>query len=273
MALVTEAALRAQFGSGDDIAITCYEAPAGTVVTPSARAWLVDHHLDLTIGSKKIFATAHDIASVDEAGNPGVPGASASVSALPYFTKPSHYDLPDGGQIDSKPEHLTALRGNLLVPKNHPQIRFRGMLDALEAEIVLTQVAFNRLGLPAGVADLTEALQYARQILRCEVLDVPFEASTLLGYDEAGLQHNSHYPEERFGIVHFAAAADDGEAVALLNRLRTMARQVELAAYDAFDAGASAPPTRIDLIQALNRLSSAFYLMMFKAKTREYQNG
>lgn len=272
MALITEAVLRAQFGSGDGISITCYETPAGTVVTPSARAWLVDHRLGLAIGGKKIFATPHDVPGQSMADAPVRSEAAATPpSALPHFTKPAHFDLADGGQIDSKPEHLTALRGNLLVPKNHPQIRFRGMLDALEAEILVAQVEFRRLKLARGVDDLGETLQYTRQILRSEVLDTPFEPATLLGWDEAGLRQTSHYPQDRFGIMHFAASVDDGEAVVLLNRLRTFARRAELAAYDAFDAGRELPPTRLDLIQALNRLSSAFYLMMFKAKTKEYR--
>jgi len=301
MALITEAVLRQQYGDAEDLSITCYEVPEGTVVTPSARAWLVDHRLDLKIGDKKIFASPHEAgddwanpepakqykASGPTVYNPPVyvtqpvmpaPAPSPAPapvyipgSALPAFTKPDLFDVIDGSKVAVKPEYLTALRGNLLVPKNHPQIKFRGMLDALEADIVAAQVTFGALGMQAGVADLAETLRYTRQVLRCEVLDVPFEETTLLGWDEAALRQHSHHPQEMFGITHFAASADDGEAVVLLNQLRTRARQVELAAQDAFDAGRMAPPTRLDLIMALNRLSSAFYLMMFKAKTKGYE--
>ena len=310
MALITEAVLRQQYGDAENLSITCYEVPEGTVVTPSARAWLVDHRLDLMIGTKKIFATPHEAGdewattpppakplpgSGPTIYNPPIPlpqqappprpwdapppaqpvqpapPAGPTASALPAFTKPDLFDVIDGSKVAVKPEYLTALRGNLLVPKNHPQIKFRGMLDALEADILVAQVAFSALGLQAGVADLAETLRYTRQVLRCEVLDVPFEETTLLGWDEAALRQHSHHPQEIFGITHFAASADDGQAVVLLNQLRTKARQVELAAQDAFDAGRMAPPTRLDLIMALNRLSSAFYLMMFKAKTKGYE--
>ncbi|MCL2783104.1 MAG: hypothetical protein FWD80_03915 [Propionibacteriaceae bacterium] len=255
MALVTETTLREQFKDGNFP--KCYVVPAGVIVTPSARAWLVDHRIDLTIGDAPRIQPA--VAS------------PASTSALPAFTKPDHFDVIDGSEIVEKPEHLTALRGNLLVPKDHPQIRFRGQIDALEADILVAQVAFQRLGLPTGVADLGEVLRYVKQILRCEVLDLPFDGGKLFGMDEGKLRQLSHHPQETFGIPHFAASVEDGEAVVLLNQLRTKVRQVELAAYDAFSAGGVGPPSRVDLIQALNRLSSAIYIMMFKAKVKDYQ--
>ena len=36
-----------------------------------------------------------------------------------------------------KPEHMTHLRGNSLVRKDHPRILFRGWIDALEGELLL----------------------------------------------------------------------------------------------------------------------------------------
>lgn len=277
MALVTEAGLREQFRDGVSLSTTRYDVPAGTVVTPSARAWLVDHQLDLVIGGLVVFASPRTAdasagAKLAEATGANQQQAKAGpASALPAFNKPEHFDVIDGSQIADKPEHLTALRGNLLVPKNHPQIRFRGMVDALEADLLSAQVAFRRIGLGKGVSELGEVLRYVKQLLRCEVLDVPFEDAELFGMDEAALRHRSHHPQETYGIPHFAASVDDGEAVVTLNQLRTKVRQVELAAYDAFNAGGSAPPTRLDLIRALNRLSSAIYIMMFKAKTKEYE--
>ena len=52
-----------------------------------------------------------------------------------------------------------------------------------------------------------------------------------------------------------------GEVVAALNRLRTITRKTELIAYDAFkDQYGNAD--RSDIIQALNRMSSVFWIMM-----------
>ncbi|MDR0285931.1 MAG: hypothetical protein LBI33_13740 [Propionibacteriaceae bacterium] len=274
MALVTEMTLREQLDEASLATMTRYEVPANTVVTPAARAWLMDRRIDLVIGQKVIFAVPRGLR--DDPG-PTVPGsvtaaspAAEPVSALPAFTPPDHFDVIDGSQIAGKPEHLTALRGNLLVPKNHPEIKFRGQIDSLEADILLAQVQFVGLGLAAGVAELGEVLRYAKQILRCEVLEVPFDTVTLFGFNDAELRHRSHHPKDFYGIPHFAPSAEDGPAVVLLNSLRTKVREVELAAYDAFAVGGTQPPTRIDLIRALNRLSSAVYLMMLKAKTGGY---
>jgi len=248
MALVTEARLREEYGEIGDPGISRYELPAGTVITPSARAWLGDHRIDLVIA-----------------------GPSSSASALPEFTPPVQFEVMGGKRIEDKPEHLTALRGNLLVPKNHPQIKFRGMLDALEADLVAAQVVFDRLGLASGVDDLRDVLRYVKQILRCEVLDVPFEDGHLFGLDDAELRERSHHPQQYYGIPHFAAGLEDGEAVVLLNQLRTKVRQVELAAYDAFALDGASGSSRLDIIKALNRLSSGVYIMMYKTKTKEYK--
>ena len=51
--------------------------------------------------------------------------------------KPTRYRLPGGGWIEEKPEHMTHLNGDTLVPKTHPRIRFRGKMDTLEAELLL----------------------------------------------------------------------------------------------------------------------------------------
>ncbi|MCL2736954.1 MAG: hypothetical protein FWD75_10080 [Propionibacteriaceae bacterium] len=281
MALVTESTLREQFCNPAALAGTRYEAPAGTVVSPAARAWLIDQRMDLVIGGKVIFAAPRcDRVVVDQvkpepvAGAPSLPddpGATqVPASALPAFTRPELFDVVDGSQLADKPEHLTALRGNLLVPKGHPQIRFRGLLDSLEAEILVAQVEFLREGSTAGVADLGEVLRYVKNILRSEVLDQPFGHVALFGFDDEELRRRSHHPKDYYGIPHFATSAEDGLGVVLLNRLRTKVREVELAAYDAFAVGGTQPPTRIDLIRALNRLSSAVYIMMFKAKIKEY---
>jgi len=288
MALLTETMLREQFGESSTPSVTRYEVPAGTVVTPSARAWLIDRRVDLVIGTKVVFATPRGGSEASAPTAPrGAPAAPVSPppeaeavpratgepmrSALPVFIPPEHYDVIDGSQVDTKPEHLCALRGNLLVPKNHPQIRFRGRLDSLEADLLVAELAFTRLGLAKGVAELEEVLDYVKHILRCEVLDEPFEKVSLFGLDDEQLRAHSHHPRQYYGIPHFAAGVADGEAVVLLNQVRTRVREVELSAYEAFDAGGTREPTRPDIIRALNRLSSAVYLMMLKAKTGGYQ--
>ena len=59
----------------------------------------------------------------------------------------------------------------------------------------------------------------------------------------------------------------DGEEILLLNRLRCLARQAELAAVKAF-TDENGKTDRADLLQALNRLSSAVYILMIRKKAQ-----
>jgi len=274
MAVMTESEVRLALKGADLAATTEFRVPAGTIVTPAAKAWLVDQRIGLIVGDRRESALpqAEPLAgrAVARSWKPPPVGADAPVSALPGFVPPDHYDLPDGTTIDAKPEHMTALAGNLLVEKDHPSIRLRGQLDALEAQTIAAQVTFRRLGLTAGVADLADILESVKQIMRAEVLGVRLEDRGVLGLTPDELRHVSHHPQERFGIPHFLTSVDDGEAVVTLNLLRTKVREVELAAYDAFKRPGDTP-RRHDIIQTLNRLSSACYIMMFKAKTGEYR--
>jgi ethanolamine utilization cobalamin adenosyltransferase len=312
VSVLTEAGLRQQLRCQDLAAMTDFTAPAGTIVTPAAKAWLIDHKLGLVVGERRVLRGPNSPPAArpgpdDRPGagrpagtsRPGGSGATGSrpigsgsaasgssgsgpdglepspaapVSALPEFRAPAHYTVLNGGQLETKPEHMTALRGDLLVMKDHPAIALRGQLDSLEAAILEAQVVFRRLGLEPGVAELGQVLRYVKNLLRAEVLEEPLGQISLFGWDDAELRARSHRPQDYYGLPHFATSVDDGEAVVRLNSLRTQAREVELAAYNAFKRSDGRPPEREDLILALNRLSSAFYLMMFKAKAKEYQS-
>jgi ethanolamine utilization cobalamin adenosyltransferase len=84
--------------------------------------------------------------------------------------------------------------------------------------------------------------------------------------DEEEIHDSSHHPRKYFGLPHFMpVSVGDGEAVLTLNALRAMVREVEILAYEAFK-NESGPPDREDILKAVNRLSSALYVLMFKAK-------
>ena len=168
---------------------------------------------------------------------------------------------------DAKPEHMTALVGDVLVEKDHPMIALRGQLDSLEAQVVAAQLVFQRLCLPDGIADLEDVLQCLKQVMRATVLGVPIEPPTLLGLTAGQLREVSHHPARTFGLPHFFTTLDDGEAVITLNLLRTKAREVELAAYAALKYQ---DQEQAGVMMTLNRLSSALYIMMFKAKAGQY---
>ena len=174
--------------------------------------------------------------------------------------RPDRYRLSGGGFVEEKPEHMTHLNAQLLVPKTHPRILFRGKVDTLEAELILAQLA-----LPEKAPQLGEILALARRILRCDVLEEPLQQETLCGLTQEEQRRRSHFPQEYYGQPHFMPESSDGEAVALLNRVRCAAREAELAAAAAF-RDREGNPTRLDILRALNRMSSMLYILMIEMK-------
>ena len=177
------------------------------------------------------------------------------------LAKITQYQQPNGNCIDEKPEHMTHLRGNILVPKTHPIIGFRGSMDTLQAEILLAQLVVA----PPFQRKLEEILSLARNILRWDVMEEPANLPLLCGLTPQQLRSHSHRPQEYYGQAHFMPSHTDGEAILRLNRARCAARNAELAAVHAFCTEENAC-TRADIILALNRMSSMLYILMIQLK-------
>lgn len=177
------------------------------------------------------------------------------------LAKPEEYRLLNGAVLREKPEQMTHLYGNTLVPKTHPRIAFRGAMDTLEAELLLCQ-----LDVPDKLrSDLGEILNLARQLIRCEVLNEPVPEGKLCGLTESEQRQRSHLPQDYYGQAHFMPEYTDGETILRLNRCRTAARAAELAAAAAFtDCDGNA--ARTDILRTLNRMSSIIYILMIQVK-------
>ena len=172
--------------------------------------------------------------------------------------RPERYQLQSGGFLEEKPEHMTHLRGNILVSKTHPVIRFRGKMDTLQAELILGQQ-----GLPREKNRLGEILALSRTLIRCDVMQEPVPMEKLCGLTEQELHRRSHFPQDYYGKPHFMPESADGPVIAQLNLLRCRVREAELAAAEAFE-DAEGNCLRPDILQALNRMSSMLYLMMIE---------
>ena len=183
---------------------------------------------------------------------PVLPGESA---------KPAQYRLLNGGVLSEKPEHMTHLNAECLVSKTHPRIAFRGCMDTLEASLLLAAAECEG----TVRTQVEEALAYARYLLGQEVLEQPIVCKALGGMDEKQLRQRSHRPQDFYGKPHFMPAPTDGKALLLVNAARCKAREAELMAAKAFQ-DTECLPTRPDLLQALNRLSSFLYLIMLQLK-------
>lgn len=175
--------------------------------------------------------------------------------------KPERYWLLNGGYLEEKPEQMTHLNGEILVSKTHPRIEFRGKMDTLEADLLLCQPELN----PDMAKKVGQVLEFARQLIRWDVLEEPVPAGTLCGLTEEEQRQRSHRPQDYYGQPHFMPSATDGMAILRLNRARCAAREAELAAVRAF-TDREGNPTRLDILRAMNRMSSMLYILMIELK-------
>ena len=175
--------------------------------------------------------------------------------------KISVYKLLDGSTLTEKPEHMTHLHGDILVPKTHPRIAFRGAVDTLEAELLLCQWKCEKFR-----NELGQILALARTLIRCDVLNEPVPQGKLCGLTQQEQREHSHRPQDFYGQPHFMPEYADGEALLFINRARCAARHAELIAAHAF-SDREGLPTRPDILRALNRMSSMLYILMIRLKS------
>lgn len=173
------------------------------------------------------------------------------------------YETVFGGTMLNKPEHMTHLRGNTLVFKDHPVIKYRGALDSLESEIIIVQTVAQRLGYLDITRDLEEIIALVRKLIRVQITGEKLDDFTLIGLNADELRDHSHHSTKHYGISHFLPSYTHGEMAAYINRLRTLTRKTELVAYNAFK-DQNGNVDRGDIIQALNRMSSVFWIMLCK---------
>lgn len=192
------------------------------------------------------------------------------VEILPAVkARPTEYTTLFGAKLTEKPEHMTHLTPKVLVPKDHPRIAFRGMVDALEADLLLCA---NAAGSGLLRRQLEEILDFVRSLIRCDVLEEPVTFRSLCGLTPEQIRQHSHLPQRYYDQPHFMPAASDSALMLQLNRLRTTVRQTELAAYRAFRT-MDGDVTRPDLITAMNRLSSMIWILMIQRKKEEENHG
>ncbi len=243
MDVITEAELRELWRNGQG---TLPSFPAGVRFSASAQDFLKSHGLTPTIVDAP--AAANPRAEWDKPGT---------------FPVVLSGDLPVcsecGQPVRRKPDHMTQLDATTFAPKTAPRLKFRGRVDSLHAFVMLAAAIARRYRLDALARHLDTLAAYCREIMSAEYNARPVAPLTLAGMDEAQLHAISHWPDRHLGIDHIAPGADDHEMLHWLNVVRTQAREVEVVALESF--------VPADLAHALNRLSSAVYVLelMFKA--------
>lgn len=177
--------------------------------------------------------------------------------------------LATAERLPKKPDHLTHLRDDeSLVDKGHPRMVLRGKLDVLQGLILDAQRVADDEGASGLVGDLEDAMALCRQIVSAEVMDTPLKPWLIGGLGPDELRHASHHTFELYGVPFMYPSIHQGEVVARLYLCRAAAREAELACYQAFPVPSAVDPgdagERPDLKLALNRLSSAMYVLQCK---------
>lgn len=241
------------------------------ILTPSARTYLADKNI--IIRTDHLDINQHQTNYNQSKKDSEVANELTKGMTMDNTEKPDQqiYETLFGITLTEKPEHMTHLRGNLLVFKDNRRIALRGAIDTLESEIIIVQIIASKEGATKLVDDLEEVIRFIRRLLRVEITGEIIEDFTLQGLDPKAIREQSYHPTKYFGISHFLPTYKKGEMVAYLNKLRTLTRKTELIAFKAFKTDDNRVE-RVDIIRAFNRLSSLFWIMMFKYMTGKYKD-
>lgn len=253
MDILTEADLRSGKVVSKNGIITVSE---GTFITPLAKEYIRDNGIEVRFKNNK---------SSGGSFGKGV----MSYSPIAKTGSNRYVDYETGKGYSEKPEHMTHLRDNLLVSKNHPRILLRGKFDSLEALIMQTQITALEDGYKNIAEDLDEIMGFVQILLACEVKDEPVPEIKIFGMNSQRLRYVSHHLTEEFGIQHSVPHYTMGKVCVALNSLRTFVRETELCAVNAFSTDGT-DVSRNDIVEALNRLSSCVYIIFCKKVAGQY---
>lgn len=255
MAVLTEQMLRKLVR--ENKSKTIYIDPT-TVLTPSAREYINDQAL---VVQESLDQQDEDKKGpqVEEIQDPKT--VQTVVESYPYRLYGTQ------ARLKEKPEAMTALVGQDLVDKDHPRIRFRGQMDSLEAALLLTIGELKTTASEQVTQGLKEIYQYTRLVLKTEVTGEQIQDLFLLGKDSDEIRDITHHPKKYFNQGHLILEGDEKLETLKINCLRTRVREVEVTAIEPFSRipGQERP----DLLKALNRLSSAFYYLMYLSEQGE----
>ena len=273
MKVITEAILRDELRASVP---ETYTVPEGKILSPAAREFLQQNKVKILDGKKVSYQKEKKQEPEKEEKEDKRPDVKATeVPPMPTVPaeedkKPKFVDYETGAFYFEKPEHMTHLYGNVLVPKDHKRIYFRGKLDSLETIFVLNQTLLLEMGEDQSlIDDLQDILESLREMMRCDVMDEPFRRDYIIGLNHKELREHSHNPMKFYHIKQVVLPDYTlGKSYALLNQLRAAVRETEVAAAAAFHVGKEY--LRQDIIEELNRMSSAMHIIMCKYLAGEY---
>lgn len=263
MKVITEAILRDELRASKP---ESYTIPEGKLLSPAAREYLQQCKIKI-VNETRNSPQRKEPSEIRATPVPEMPEVQFT---NPQRIPPKFVDYESGAYYFEKPEHMTHLYGNVLVPKDHKRIVFRGKLDSLQSLFVLNQAMLAEMrGQEKLIDDLEDILGSLREMMRCDVMEEPFRREYMIGLSHEELRAHSHNPMKYYKVKQMVLPDYTlGRTYALLNQLRTSVRETEVAAAAAFHNGKNYD--RGDIIEELNRMSSAMHIIMCKYLAGDY---
>ena len=256
MKIITEEYLREQFKGITDYPLEI-EINEEDKLTPSAMDFLSMRHI-------KVKKVKNKIAGIEKYSKP--------IDKENWETPKSYIIYYTNEVVTKKPEGMTHLYGNTLVYKDDPRIKLRGQFDILLSKILDIQYSIaEKEPNHIIINELSEIMHYIMALSGAEMLNKPFELTSVLGLTHDDIRRISHNPVKFFGLKQMIMVDyTHGLIPVKLNMLRAEIRAVELVAVSVYKKDNMIE--RQDIITALNRLSSVFHILMYREIAGGFKN-
>ena len=167
---------------------------------------------------------------------------------------------------------MTVVDGNVLISKNSKQIVLRGKIETFLSETLLLgkelELSLNNEKL---TRDIETIIKFIQNIIVAEKLDKILENQILFdGKTVKNIKEIIEDPKLYFKKGHLLEVSLSSDiTIHKLNRLRFLARELEIQAIDYFVEDYKV--NRKDLLEAFNVLSDAIYILILKFDNGDYR--
>ena len=204
-------------------AFDVFEIEKGTLLTPSAKQFLNEKGIRLVIKGEEdpVLTKQNEFGEETE--------------EKIIYEKPK-YVGKNGECYFEKPEYMTVVDGNVLISKNSKLISLRGKIDTFLAELLLNTKEIEQSSNNKLIKDIETVIKFIQNIIVAEKLDKILENQILLDSKTIkDIKEIIDNPKEYFKKGHLLEVSLNSDlTIHKLNRLRFLARELEIQAIDYF---------------------------------------
>ena len=239
-------------------AFDVFEIEKGTLLTPSAKQFLNEKGIRLVIKDEEAPVLTKQNEFEEETEEKII------------YEKPK-YVGKNGECYFEKPEYMTVVDGNVLISKNSKLISLRGKIDTFLAELLLNTKEIEQSSNNKLIKDIETVIKFIQNIIVAEKLDKILENQILLDSKTIkDIKEIIDNPKEYFKKGHLLEVSLNSDlTIHKLNRLRFLARELEIQAIDYFVEDYKV--NRKDLLEAFNVLSDVIYIIILKYDNGDYR--